>query len=151
MIAPQPLPWVWDDGGREEAGYRGRAGDCVVRAVAIATRQPYREVYEVLFDAQRRLYYASRADGKKSSASPRSGVDPKVIRAYLAEYGWTWTPAMTIGSGCTHHPVVGEIPDAPRLILRLSRHLAAVIDGVLHDTYDPTRDGTRCVYGWWTP
>jgi len=24
-----------------------------------------------------------------------------------------------------------------------------VIDGVLHDTHDCSRDGTRCVYGYW--
>ena len=24
-----------------------------------------------------------------------------------------------------------------------------MIDGVIHDTYDPTRGGTRCVYGYW--
>jgi hypothetical protein len=24
-----------------------------------------------------------------------------------------------------------------------------VIDGVLHDTHDCTRGGTRCVYGYW--
>lgn len=31
-----------------------------------------------------------------------------------------------------------------RMIVRLSGHLAAVIDGVLHDTHDCSRDGTRC-------
>ncbi len=25
-----------------------------------------------------------------------------------------------------------------------------MIDGVVHDTYDCTRNGTRCVYGYWT-
>lgn len=30
----------------------------------------------------------------------------------------------------------------------LSRHYAAVIDGELHDTYDSTRDGDCCVYGY---
>lgn len=30
-----------------------------------------------------------------------------------------------------------------------SKHLAAVVDGVLHDTYDCTREGTRCVYGYY--
>jgi hypothetical protein len=24
-----------------------------------------------------------------------------------------------------------------------------VIDGVIHDTFDPSRGGTRCVYGYW--
>lgn len=26
---------------------------------------------------------------------------------------------------------------------------AAVVDGVVRDTHDPSRDGTRCVYGYW--
>jgi hypothetical protein len=36
-----------------------------------------------------------------------------------------------------------------RDVARLSRHLCAVVDGVVHDTFDPSRDGTRCVYGYW--
>jgi hypothetical protein len=31
----------------------------------------------------------------------------------------------------------------------VSKHYCAVIDGVIHDTSDPSRDGTRCVYGYW--
>jgi len=30
------------------------------------------------------------------------------------------------------------------------RHLTAVIDGVIHDTHDPSRDGTRSVYGYYS-
>jgi hypothetical protein len=26
----------------------------------------------------------------------------------------------------------------------------AVIDGIIHDTYDPSRNGTRCVYAYFT-
>ena len=33
--------------------------------------------------------------------------------------------------------------------MRLSRHITAVVDGVIHDTHDPSRKGTRCVYGYW--
>ena len=36
-----------------------------------------------------------------------------------------------------------------RLIVAVSRHYCAVIDGVIHDLYDPSRNGTRCVYGYW--
>jgi len=32
----------------------------------------------------------------------------------------------------------------------LSRHLTTVIDGVIYDTYDPSREGTRCVYGYYS-
>ena len=27
--------------------------------------------------------------------------------------------------------------------------MSAVIDGVIRDTHDPGRDGTRCVYGYY--
>jgi hypothetical protein len=27
--------------------------------------------------------------------------------------------------------------------------LCAVIDGVIHDTFNPSRGGSRCVYGYW--
>jgi hypothetical protein len=31
----------YDDGGRKAAGFKGRAGDCVTRAIAIAAQLPY--------------------------------------------------------------------------------------------------------------
>lgn len=36
-----------------------------------------------------------------------------------------------------------------RLVVGLGRHYAAVIDGTVHDTRDPCREGTRAVYGYW--
>jgi len=42
-----------------------------------------------------------------------------------------------------------ELPSG-NLVLRLSRHYCAMRDGVVHDTYDPSRDGTRAVYGYWS-
>jgi hypothetical protein len=38
--------YEYDDGGRKDAGWKGTGGDCVVRAVAIATGRPYQEVYD---------------------------------------------------------------------------------------------------------
>jgi hypothetical protein len=35
------------------------------------------------------------------------------------------------------------------LIVKLSHHLSCVKNGVLYDIYDCTRDGNRCVYGYW--
>ena len=134
------LPWVPDDGGRGGTGRRGDAGDCVVRALAIASGVPYEEVYESMAAGE-------AARGKPRSA--RNGVAPKVYKAWLAAHGWVWTPKMAIGSGCTVHCAVGEVPAAGRLVLRLSGHLVAIIDGRIHDTSDPSRGGTRCVYGWW--
>jgi hypothetical protein len=56
---------------------------------------------------------------------------------------------MTIGGGCRIHLKAAELP-ACRLIVRCSKHTTAVIDGIIHDAYDPSRCGTRCVYGYCT-
>jgi hypothetical protein len=68
--------------------------------------------------------------------------------AILAERGWKWTATMGIGTGCTVHLRADELPSG-RIIATVSGHLVAVVDGVVHDTHDPTRDGTRCVYGYY--
>lgn len=44
----ESMPFVVDDGGRAAAGYKGKAGDCVARAIAIAADLPYADVYAVL-------------------------------------------------------------------------------------------------------
>jgi hypothetical protein len=76
-------------------------------------------------------------------------VQPKAYKPYLAELGAIWTPTMRIGSGTTVHLVEWELPYEPWLIVRLSKHVAAVRQGVVYDTHDPCRGGTRAVYGYW--
>jgi hypothetical protein len=56
---------------------------------------------------------------------------------------------MHIGSGCRVHLRADELPPG-RLIVEVSRHVVAVIDGVIHDLADPSRGGRRCVYGYFT-
>ena len=132
---------VLTDGGRAQSGFKGKlgVGDCVTRAIAIATERPYREVYDEL--ARR-----SKLIGHPRSA--RNGVSREVYQPYLAERGWEWTPTMGIGTGCKVHLRAEELPPG-RLIVRTSRHITTVIDGVIHDDHDPSRGGTRCVYGFW--
>lgn len=133
--------WIYNDGGRREAGYKGSADDCVTRAIAIATGQPYLTVYDDLFALIR------NDRRRKKGNTPRSGVSDRIWKPYLTSLGWQWTPTMRIGSGCTVHLRADELPSG-RLVVACSRHLVAVIDGVIHDTGDPSRDGTRCVYGY---
>lgn len=134
---------VNDDGGRSAAGYQGKAGDCVTRAIAIATSKPYQEVYD---DLARLCQTRHRIRDRKASA--RNGTPKAVTRKYLTALGWRWTPTMQIAQGCKVHLRAEELPQG-RLIVSLSGHYAAVIDGVVHDTHDPTRGGMRCVYGYW--
>jgi hypothetical protein len=143
--------WVFDDGGRSAAGFKGHTGDCVTGAIAIATKKPYGEVYDAMRDLT--VTYCDEHEDKVSNriafrgASPRGGVFRKVWDPYLKSLGWVWTPTMSIGSGCKVHLKADDLPSG-RLVVKVSRHVVAVIDGVIHDTYDCSRDGTRCVYGY---
>jgi hypothetical protein len=143
------MTWTYDDGGRADAGFRGRTGDCVTRAIAIATGRAYRDVYDDLFALGRAYREAQGLAGGR--ASPRRGVAKDVSRDYLTALGWQWTATMRFGSGTRVHLRASELPPASRLIVKASRHLTAVIDGVIRDTFDPSRGGTRAVYGIWTP
>ena len=138
--------FVSNDGGRQAAGYKGFTGDCVCRSIAIATGKPYQEVYDEL-NATSQSERRSKRRSRKSSA--RTGIHKPTIRRYMASLGWAWTPTMQIGSGCKIHLCADELPRG-RLVVSVSRHLTAVMDGVIHDTHDPSRNGTRCVYGYFS-
>ena len=96
----------------------------------------------------------------------------------MIDLGFEWVATMGIGTGCTVHLHDGELPRG-RLVVSVSKHLTCVIDGVIHDTFDPQRDvhgvrydvkdnpelkpgewlhddggcickiSRRCVYGYW--
>lgn len=164
----------FDDGGRADAGFKGRTGDCVCRSVAIASGRPYKEIYDRLA----RGNAAQRTSGGRvRGRTARNGiaVKRKWFKDYMAELGFEWTPTMRIGSGCKVHLCAEELP-AGRLVVAVSGHYTAMIDGVVHDTHDPRREAhctepyrepmpagywthdkefmhhvaRRCVYGYWT-
>jgi len=139
------MKWEYDNGGRPDCLPKAK-GDCVTRAIAIATEIDYVIVREMILDLAKNERKGKRKHG---ISCPDSGVYIRTIRKIMTEIvGWEWTPTMFIGSGCKVHLRDGELPDG-RLVLSLSRHITAVVDGVIRDTYDPSRDGTRCVYGYW--
>ena len=152
LFTSHSAAFEWSDGGRHAAGFQGRAGDCVVRAIAIAASMPYTTVYEDLREAN-----ASYAVNKKNrlarslnarGASPRNGNHRDVFHDYILKQGFTWVPTMQVGQGCQVHLRADELPHG-KLIVRLSKHLTAMIDGVIYDTHDPSRGGKRCVYGYY--
>ena len=139
------MEFKYNDGGRRKAGYKGSSGDCAVRAIAIATEKPYQEVYNEINELAK-IERTSRK--RKSKSSARNGVYKRLFYKYMEKIGWTWIPTMFIGSGCKVHMKKKELP-LGRLILNVSKHYVAVIDGVINDTHNPSRNGTRCVYGYW--
>ena len=138
------MEWTYDDGGRSNHFKAERVGDCVCRAIAIAAGKDYKQVYD---DINELAKSERRGKRKRGVSSARNGVYSSTARKLLERYGFEWVPTMGIGTGCRVHMDERELPSG-RLVLSLSKHYTAVIDGVCHDTYDPSRDGTRCVYGY---
>lgn len=139
------MNWQYNDGGRLEAGYKGNADDCVTRAIAIITEKPYQEVYDLV-----NMYSASERKSKKNkgNSSARTGVYKDTTKKIMGHYGFKWVPIMKIGSGTTVHLKADELPTG-KLVAKVSKHICAVIDGVIYDTHNPSRYGTRAVYGYW--
>lgn len=136
------LPYVFDDGGRAQyfKGNPNNAGDCVCRAVAIASGRDYKEVYDML----------TAATGK----TPRSGVNTRSVKfkRFMAALGFTWTPLCSIGATTSVHLYADEMPTTGRYVCSANGHYVAVVDGVVRDTWDSRFDcygQVRRIYGYW--
>lgn len=87
IVPSSPAPWVFDDGGRAAAGFKGDTRDCVTRAIAIAAELPYQEAYDAI---NAKAKTEARRDGRRSSA--RGGVFKPTVRSFMESLGWKWTP-----------------------------------------------------------
>lgn len=127
------MKFNYNDGGRANY-FKGDARDCVTRAIAIATGLDYKEVYDTIKDLIQH--------------TPRNGITKKETKDIMNYFGFTWESCMTIGGGCHTHLTEEELPKGT-IVCQVSHHLTTVINGVINDTFNPSRDGTRCVYGYW--
>lgn len=130
------MEWVYDDGGRRQYFKALDVSDCVVRSIAIATGNDYKIVYDDL----------KKLNGGKSC---RNGTPKNITRKYMSQLGWVWHPTMLIGQGCKTHLCSEDLPFGT-LVVQVSGHVTCVKDHVIYDNHDCSRDGLRCVYGYWT-
>lgn len=142
-VSPSGSGFNYNDGGRKDAGFKGHAGDCVCRAIAIVTGRPYKEIYDALASGnamQRKTKRSAASSGKKTAAS---GINTtrKWFKDYMTSLGFKWVPTMTIGSGCKVHLKASELP-AGRLVVSVSKHFTSVIDGIINDTHNPAERGS---------
>ena len=145
-LDPGRCEWMNDDGGRAAAGYEPE-GDCVIRAIAVATEKPYVEVREAL--KKEASAYAKRYprahDGRSIKRSRNGGYNAKgAYVGYLKSLGWEYTePKDTY--------LRADMLPPGRLVVLVNRHAVAVIDGIIHDSYDSGgRSGKVRVEGYWT-
>ena len=141
------IEFVYNDGGRSNYFKGSNVGDCVTRAISNASGVDYLEVYNALNKLSKNERTGCR---KRKVSNSRSGVFTNTAKKYIeGVLGWIWVPCMTIGSGCQVHLCEKELPSKGTYILNLSRHFSCWKDGKLVDTYDCSRNGSRCVYGYW--
>lgn len=141
------MKFRYDDGGRSRYFKGSNVGDCVVRAICNATGRDYKEVYDSINFLARAEHIGRR---KRGISSARNGVYRNTCRKYIEGIlGWRWVPCSGIGKGISVHLTDGELPSEGTYIVRVSKHLTCVRDGVLIDTFDCSRGGTRAVYGYW--
>jgi len=125
--------YKYSDGGRALAGYKGKTGDCAVRAVAIATGIPYADAYAAIARLN------SVALGKRSV---RHGTLKETLDGYLKLLGWHWHAAPKFPG---RKAKASDMP-VGTVIARQSKHFVAVIDGVPNDIFDSS---AKMVYGYW--
>jgi hypothetical protein len=142
------MKFIYHDGGRAAAGLRKSGGDCVTRAIAIVTQLPYPDVYHRLAMETGNQRASSRTPKQRATADLGIYTKRKWFHDYMTELGFTWIPTMNVGTGCRVHLRKGELPMG-KLVVSVSKHMTAVINGVIFDTHDPSRKGTRCVYGYY--
>jgi hypothetical protein len=124
----------YNDGGRSKY-FKGDAGDCVTRAIAISTGIDYKEVYDTIKDLLQH--------------TPRNGLTKAETKDIMHHFGFTRYSCMGIGTGCNCHLREEELPSGI-VVCQVSHHLTTIIDGVINDTFNPSRGGDRCVYAYWT-
>lgn len=129
------IGYVHDDGGRSDARYKGDTGDCAVRAISILTGIPYADVYGRMAACMKRAGFA--ASGNAYRQRPRRGLKPAISARALqdlvkASYGLhrvkfdrgprpTYSEAWTLHGNC---------------LVCTAKHIAAIVDGNLRDTFD---------------
>src|SRR5262249_50792450 len=128
--------WVKDDGGRQKsgiarsAGRKDAVGDCVTRAIAIATGKPYREGHAAITVAKVQHVYAGgdywsrqyKRRGGIRAIDPDHGCRDEAYGPYLKTQGWNY-----VSTEGRVRLRADELPRG-RLIVSISRHLVAVID-----------------------
>lgn len=129
------IGYACDDGGRSDAGFRGDTGDCAVRAIAILTRTPYAVVYRRMAACMRAAGYA--ASGNAYRQRPRHGLKPAISARNLQDLVKTSFGLSRVMLPRGPRPTYSEAwvlhGDC---IVGTAKHVCAIVDGDLRDTFD---------------
>lgn len=124
------MKYQYNDGGRSAFFDTPGNNDCVTRALAIATGLTYLEVWDGV-----------TATGTRNP-SGRVRTQCAEFTAFAKSLGLQFVSTMR---------VLKEIKFPPRAVACINGHYVAIVDGVMHDTYNPSPAGNKHCFGYWTP
>ena len=119
----------YTDGGRSKYYSEQHIGDCTIRAIAIATDRDYKKVVNEFFD--RCKDYGCFADW---------GL---FFERYMESVGWEKVSSPKFKG---RKAKAKDLPKEGRYLMRQSRHLSALVDGVIHDIWDTSNKMVYCYY-----
>ena len=129
------IEYTYNDGGRIAAGFKGSCGDCVTRALAILTGEPYKECYDALALAQQNAGLAKSA---------RNGIHRKVYTPVYQAYGLEKI-ALPPGPKPTFAEAYARHGDC---IVSTSRHVCAIVAGALDDIREMQTQPRKAISVW---
>ena len=119
---------VHTDGGRSKYYTLDKVGDCVIRAIAIATERDYKEVVEDTWEFS------------KKYGCPINWKD--VYIPYLESIGWEKVSSPKLKG---RKAIAKDLPKG-RYIMRQANHLSACVDNVPYDIWDTSNKMVYCYY-----
>lgn len=129
--------WVESDGGRTQSRRPKQTNDCTVRAMAHVLDLPYDTAYDMLAKAGRKCNQGFHI----TKFLEQFLYNPKGFRGYAIEKlsfpAVKGQKRMNPVSFCEQYP-------KGRYICRTAKHVFAVIDGIVYDTWEQRDD--RCIY-----
>jgi len=118
-------------------------GHSIVRAVAIAAKMEYKQVYDAIAEG-----HQSQKDSGKKPRNPIDGIDTKSkwFKKLMFDWGFVWRC-------CEDKSQVVEVSfdmlPSGRLVVALSGHYTCVIDGKVNDFFNPFRFSQNVIKGYW--
>lgn len=120
--------FIYNDGGRSKYYQLEKVGDCVIRAIAIATETDYKEVVEDTWEFTKK--YGCPINWRK------------IWQLYLEKIGWEKVKAPKFKGRKAR---AKDLPKG-RFIAQQATHLSAIVDGKPHDIWDTSDRMVYCYY-----
>ena len=127
------IDYTHDDGGRQQAGFKGKTGDCLIRAPAIASGIPYREVYDPTKPQFRVAGYRAVPDPSKAGKKSRRGQPTKARCQEMVLERFGFRKVALAGPRPTYSEAFRQFGTC---VARTRKHWVALKDGALRDTFD---------------